>query len=96
MRRLLTFLVTALITAATTSAWLYDGDLVAAVSPVLPEWNAAALAEREGIGAPPTRAEAAVPGVNGDKGDNGEKRDEGDNGGKGEKGTSDQKGAKGE
>jgi hypothetical protein len=54
MRRVLTLLVVAAGTAAATSAWLYDGDLGAAVAPLLPssppaEWNAAALAEREGI-----------------------------------------------
>lgn len=57
MRRLLTFVIVAAVTAASASAWLYDGDLVAAVEPVIPaqaiEWNAEALAAREGIVAPP-------------------------------------------
>jgi hypothetical protein len=51
-RRLLTFAIVAAVTAASTSAWLYDGNLVAAVDPVISteaamEWNARALESRE-------------------------------------------------
>lgn len=61
-RRLLTFLIVAAVTAASTSAWLYDGNLVAAVEPVIPaqaamEWNARALASREGVVLEPAPAE---------------------------------------
>jgi hypothetical protein len=53
MRRALTFLVVAIATAAASSSWLYDGDLAAAISPVVPkslaQWDADGLAKKEGI-----------------------------------------------
>jgi len=66
MRRALTFLVVAVCTAAASSAWLYDGDLAAAVAPVVPftaEWNADALAAKEGIVPAAVPVPTAVPTV---------------------------------
>lgn len=67
-RRLLTFVIVAAVTAASTSAWLYDGNLIAAVDPIIPaqaalDWNAQALASREGIapGTPASAPASAVP-----------------------------------
>ena len=72
-RRLLTFVIVAAVTAASTSAWLYDGNLIAAVDPIIPaqaalDWNAQALASREGI-APAAPAVTAPP-VTDDEGTN--------------------------
>jgi hypothetical protein len=73
VRRAVVFAAVAAGTAAASSAWLSDGDLVGAVSPVVPvaEWNADALAAKEGIvpaaapvvgaGAPEPRADEAPP-----------------------------------
>jgi len=47
VRRLLTFFVVAVATAAGSLYWLYDGDLGAAVTPVLEEWGAAPIAQRD-------------------------------------------------
>lgn len=61
MRRFFTFLVVAATTASATTWWLYEGDLAEAVEPVLPEWNADALALREGLAAPPPLAAPDTP-----------------------------------
>jgi len=47
VRRLLTFFVVAVATAVSSLYWLYDGDLSAAVTPVLEEWGAAPIAQRD-------------------------------------------------
>ena len=54
-RRLAVFLLVAAATAVGSSWWLYEGDLVEAVEPVVPDWNADALAVRAGL------AEAPLP-----------------------------------
>ena len=65
MRRLFTFLAMTVITAVAALHWLHDGDLAAAVEPVLAEWDAellarnAGLAEAPAAGDPPAGAEGA-------------------------------------
>lgn len=49
MRRLATFAIIAVGTAVTTLWWLHDGDLAAAVEPVMAEWDADLLARNAGI-----------------------------------------------
>ncbi|MEZ4317693.1 MAG: hypothetical protein R3F61_09315 [Myxococcota bacterium] len=49
MRRLVTFLLVAVFTAAGSLWWLHDGDLVEAVQPVMVEWDADGLARNAGI-----------------------------------------------
>lgn len=50
MRRLITFLLVATVSAAGSLWWLHDGDLVEAVQPVMVEWDAEGLARNAGIG----------------------------------------------
>jgi hypothetical protein len=50
MRRLITFVLVATLTAGASLWWLHDGDLVEAVQPVMVEWDAEGLARNEGIG----------------------------------------------
>lgn len=58
MRRALTFVVVAAVTAIASTSWLYDGDVLAAVAPVVPvAWNADQLAAEQGI----VPAAAALP-----------------------------------
>lgn len=52
IRRLVVFLVVASATAGGSTWWLYEGDLAQAVEPVLPEWDADALAIRAGVADP--------------------------------------------
>lgn len=52
MRRLITFCAVAAATAAAALHWLNDGDLSAAVQPVLAEWDAELLARNAGLQAP--------------------------------------------
>ncbi len=63
MRRLLLFVVVSVSTAVGSTWWLYQGDLAEAVAPVVPEWNADALAIQAGIvdlpGASPSLEPAA-------------------------------------
>ena len=61
MRRLLLFLVVSVSTAVGSTWWLYQGDLAEAVEPVVPEWNADALAIRAGIVDLPGAAPMAAP-----------------------------------
>jgi hypothetical protein len=49
VRRLLTFVAVSVATAVGSTWWLYQGDLAEAVEPVVPEWNADALAIQAGI-----------------------------------------------
>ena len=49
MRRLFLFVVVSVSTAVGSTWWLYQGDLAEAVEPVVPEWNADALAIQAGI-----------------------------------------------
>lgn len=49
MRRLLTFLAVAAVTAGATLWWLHDGDLGEAVEPVLAHWDADTLALDAGV-----------------------------------------------
>jgi len=49
MRRFLTFIATAAITATAALHWLHDGDLIAAVQPVMAEWDAELLARNAGL-----------------------------------------------
>ncbi len=49
MRRLSMFVVVSVATAVGSTWWLYQGDLAEAVAPVVPEWNADALAIQAGI-----------------------------------------------
>ena len=63
MRRLLTFLLVAALTAGGSTWWLYDGDLAEAVEPVMErvhEWDADGLAVEAGI-ADPTGSWPAPP-----------------------------------
>jgi hypothetical protein len=53
MRRLAMIALIAVGTAAGVLYWLHDGDLEGAVAPVLPQWDAARLAELAGIKDPP-------------------------------------------
>ncbi len=52
MRRFLTFLLSAAVTAVGTLYWLHDGDLAQAVEPVFAEWNAELLARDAGLAEP--------------------------------------------
>jgi hypothetical protein len=49
MRRFLTFIATAALTATAALHWLHDGDMVAAVQPVMAEWDAELLARNAGL-----------------------------------------------
>ena len=59
MRRLLTFIAVAALTAVASLWWLHDGDLAEAVQPVMVEWDAAGLARNAGIDDPPDGSEPA-------------------------------------
>lgn len=67
LRRLVVFVVVAAATAGGSTWWLYEGDLARAVEPVLPEWDADALAIRSGLAdpglpvAPPAPPDPAEP-----------------------------------
>ena len=50
MRRFLTVLVVAAVTALGTLYWLHDGDMDAAIAPVVSDWNADQLARDAGVG----------------------------------------------
>jgi hypothetical protein len=50
MRRLLTFFAVAAATATAVLYWLHDGDLAAAVEPVVAEWDADLLVQEAGLG----------------------------------------------
>ena len=49
MRRFITFVVLAGITAVSMLSWLHDGDLYSAVEPVVAEWDADLLARNAGL-----------------------------------------------
>lgn len=49
MRRLITFVAVAAATCVGGLWWLYDGDLDAAVAPVLADWDADLLARNAGL-----------------------------------------------
>jgi len=57
MRRFLTFLAVAGVTAGAALHWLHDGDLAAAVQPVMAEWDADLLARNAGLGSPASEPE---------------------------------------
>lgn len=64
MRRLLTLLAVAAATATAVLYWLHDGDLAAAVEPVVAEWDADLLVQEAGLGhldAPPASADPERP-----------------------------------
>jgi hypothetical protein len=61
MRRLLLFVLVSVSTAVGSTWWLYQGDLAQAVEPVVPEWNADALAIQAGIVDLPVVAPAPIP-----------------------------------
>jgi len=50
MRRLLTFFAVAAMTATAVLYWLHDGDLAAAIEPVVAEWDADLLVQEAGLG----------------------------------------------
>lgn len=49
MRRLVTFFAVATATAVLILNWLNDGDIYAAVEPVVAEWDAELLARNAGL-----------------------------------------------
>lgn len=59
MRRLITVLFVAAITATGSLWWLHDGDLQDAVKPVLTEWNADLLARDAGLAPEASEAETS-------------------------------------
>ncbi len=50
IRRLLMFFAVAAATATAVLYWLHDGDLAAAVEPVVAEWDADLLVQQAGLG----------------------------------------------
>jgi len=59
---LITFFTVAAVTAGASLHWLHDGDLLAAVQPVVAEWDAELLARDAGLApSPPDTLEETAP-----------------------------------
>lgn len=61
IRRLVTFVVAAVLTCAASLWWLHDGDLAGAVAPVLPQWDASSLAQKAGVARDPVPPDRVAP-----------------------------------
>lgn len=61
MRRLITFLTVAAVTAFFLTHWLNDGDVIGAVTPVVAEWDAELLARDAGVGGAPEADSIQAP-----------------------------------